>query len=102
MPYRFYIRSKRWIKKKVKHYSNPDNGVCNLCGSTKNLHVHHKTYIDKKGNRILGKEKPHHLVTLCRSCHNSLHKKIAEENKLKKLGTLAYYKSKRLVISARV
>lgn len=49
-----------------------DNSKCTLCGSTHNLHVHHKYYIDK--NRPWEYDKKA-LVTLCQSCHRNIHSK---------------------------
>ena len=49
-----------------------DNSRCTLCGSTHNLHVHHKYYINK--NRPWEYDKKA-LVTLCQDCHRNVHSK---------------------------
>lgn len=55
------IRDCNGIKNKLLE----QNGFCQLCGSIKNLELHHKTY-DETRNVIL----------LCRSCHRKLHFKL--------------------------
>lgn len=87
-----YLQSESWRKIKGRHYRKQENKVCSVCNSTQNLHVHHKTYIDKRGNQILGHEQSHHLQTLCRECHLDFHKKLKEEDRIRRLGTIAYYK----------
>ncbi len=43
---------------------------CSICGSKRNIEVHHKTY------ERAGVEKLEELVVLCRSCHNTQHAKV--------------------------
>lgn len=43
-----------------------------MCGTTKNIHTHHKTY------KRLGKETAHDLVLLCATHHFGCHAFIAE------------------------
>lgn len=43
------------------------NGSCEICGSSKNVDVHHKD-----GNYL--NNSPENLRRLCRSCHNRIHK----------------------------
>lgn len=40
---------------------------CLACGETEDLHLHHVTY------EHVGRERPWELVTLCASCHASVH-----------------------------
>lgn len=48
-----------------------DNDRCVLCGSTRNLDVHHKTPYLRREDQP-GIHDPTNLITLCRSCHNRL------------------------------
>lgn len=43
---------------------------CKICGSTRNLQVHHKTYARE------GRERLNDLVVLCKRCHNRQHTTI--------------------------
>lgn len=62
-----YINSPKW-KAKRQMVLERDNFRCRKCGTGKNLDVHHITY-DHLGNEPLDD-----LVTLCRDCHNDVHK----------------------------
>jgi hypothetical protein len=42
--------------------------VCVQCGSTEDIHRHHPDY-----------SKPLEIISLCRSCHNKLHKELSLE-----------------------
>jgi predicted nucleic acid-binding Zn ribbon protein len=43
-----------------------DNYKCQVCGSEKQLDIHHKKYINEMVN----------LITLCKSCHKKVHREI--------------------------
>jgi hypothetical protein len=48
-------------------------GHCEDCGSTGiRLELHHLTY-RRDGMTIFGRERPSHLVALCRGCHHARH-----------------------------
>ena len=64
--YKEYLQSPRWkaIRKRLyKEY----NYKCALCGSGKNLNVHHITYEN------LGEENDEDLTVLCQVCHKKIH-----------------------------
>ena len=64
--YEEYIKSSEWQETRQRILKR-DAFRCVLCGTTKNLHVHHITYEN------LGEEKDADLVTLCDYCHKRLH-----------------------------
>lgn len=45
-------------------------GYCTNCGKSRNIEVHHKTYVRE------GREHLNDLMVLCRSCHNIQHSKV--------------------------
>ena len=64
-------QSKEWRKIRQQRLAK-DNFRCqnkHWWPATKNLHVHHCNYNN------LGNEKLSDLITLCRSCHNKIHRK---------------------------
>lgn len=65
-----YLRSNRWRKKRQKVLER-DGHMCQNCGCdvSQFADVHHKTY------KRLYRERLSDLITLCRSCHNKIHKK---------------------------
>jgi len=70
MPYEDFLKTPYW-KSISKFIKNRDFNRCEICGSQKRLHVHHKTY-NHHGDEL------HHLddlITLCRTCHSSIHEK---------------------------
>jgi len=54
---------RRWILDRDFH-------TCQICGSKKNLCVHHKIYDDEKEIWDYADED---LITLCKDCHNDIH-----------------------------
>jgi 5-methylcytosine-specific restriction endonuclease McrA len=64
------LKDKRWLKKR-QTILKLDNYTCRHCGETKNLVVHHKTYIN---NRKAWQYPNELLITLCKKCHNEAHK----------------------------
>lgn len=61
-----YIQSKAWRAKREEALEY-HGAKCSVCGTTQNLHVHHKTY------ESLGHEKMKHLEILCKGCHENHH-----------------------------
>lgn len=62
----------RWKKIKDK-IINRDGNKCTKCGKTEKLCVHH---IDMSGDQLhqsTANNKEDNLITLCPSCHTSLH-----------------------------
>jgi hypothetical protein len=65
--YEDYIGSPEWQKKRIQAFYALGN-KCEVCGSSKNIHVHHNNY------GSLGNENPKaDLVILCDECHENLH-----------------------------
>lgn len=48
-----------------------DNGKCNFCGCSGDIHVHHIRPLSRGGTN-----EPYNLVTLCADCHRREHKDI--------------------------
>ena len=61
-----YLDSKEWADIKLDIRQNKGNR-CEICNSTKKLHVHHKTY------KRLFKEEYSDLMLVCEVCHNKIH-----------------------------
>lgn len=64
--YREYLRSETWQKKRSQRLAM-DGFKCQMCGSGKNLHVHHITYEHFSAEPI------HDLITVCDNCHRKIH-----------------------------
>jgi 5-methylcytosine-specific restriction endonuclease McrA len=79
MDYNKYLQTEHWNKtRKIKLLSR---NFCQICSSTKNLHIHHKYYKNKEGKSILFNEHNTKLITLCGSCHSLWHRYIKEIRK---------------------
>ena len=61
-----YLRSDEWAELRGEVLLR-DEFQCQVCGSKRNLEVHHVSYI------ALGNESLEDLTTLCRGCHQSIH-----------------------------
>ena len=61
-----YIKSEKWAKKKQELFQEKGK-KCELCGSTKHIHVHHLTYERIYNELIID------LQPLCRACHEKEH-----------------------------
>jgi len=72
--YNKYLRSPEWKAKKLLVLER-DNYKCQQCGYTNNLHVHHLTYENVTNEQL------DDLVTLCKRCHRSEHKKKVKNTK---------------------
>lgn len=64
--YREYIESASWSEIRLRRIKL-DRFTCQMCGTAKNLVVHHITY-DR-----LGHEDINDLITLCHDCHEKVH-----------------------------
>lgn len=64
-----YLKSAKWKTKRSRILAR-DNHRCVLCGSTSNLHVHHRSY------KRLYEEQDSDLTTLCSTCHTARHNKL--------------------------
>lgn len=60
--YRSYIRSDAWRALRGQALRRAGHR-CSWCGTSKRLHVHHRTY------KRLGHEQPRDLQVLCCRCH---------------------------------
>jgi hypothetical protein len=61
-----YMNSGEWARKRAQAFAFHGR-KCSVCGSTSDLHVHHKTYAR------LGREKMKDLTPLCSGCHANRH-----------------------------
>ena len=64
--YQAYLKSPKWQATRKRLYRAYEY-KCAMCGSPKNLNVHHITYEN------LGEEKDEDLTVLCQTCHSELH-----------------------------
>lgn len=67
MTYSEYINSPEWTATAAEAKMRA-NFRCQACGSSRELQVHHITYVR------LGQEDPKDLAVFCRSCHELLQK----------------------------
>ena len=65
-----YLSSKEWRLKRIQ-VKERDNYSCQLCGATKDLHVHHMSGYDQIPNEPIDC-----LITLCKFCHKAEHDKV--------------------------
>jgi hypothetical protein len=78
------LKTSRYNSKKIV-------GMCEKCGKNMGTEVHHLQYqkdSDEDGvivneDGILHKNKLSNLLTLCESCHNTIHKKNTKMKKIK-------------------
>lgn len=73
MSYGEYLQSPHWREVRAKRLEK-DGYRCAICGSTKDLNVHHLTYI-RKGDENIETD----LITVCHACHTMLHR-VAERS----------------------
>lgn len=66
----YYLRSNHWSAMRRDYKFT----MCQRCGSSQNLQLHHKTYYNRKGQSILWHERERHFETLCRDCHRKTHR----------------------------
>lgn len=79
-PYKEYKKQKtikKVSKKKVKvshetymQVYNRDNGICQMCGTNQNLHLHHILYRSQRRDLI---NEPTNCIMLCSECHELVH-----------------------------
>jgi len=82
--YQEYLSSQEWKNIKDIYYSEECNSVCESCGATKELQVHHHSY-----SAVGSPTEAMHLRTLCRTCHIEVHKKQSETGMSLKKATSA-------------
>lgn len=67
--YDSYIKSPEWQQKREVRFWI-DRNTCQMCGTDRNLEVHHLC-----SYRKLGSEDVYHdLVTVCHDCHQKIHR----------------------------
>lgn len=71
--YEEYLASEEWRQKRLKCFER-DGYRCCICGSAKNLRAHHLTY------ERIGHEDADDLLTVCKKCHEKLHKGDTDAN----------------------
>ena len=67
-----YFNSEVWREKRMQRLKL-DGFQCQMCGTAKNLRVHHITYEN------FGHEAMEDLITLCDNCHSKAHAKDLQE-----------------------
>lgn len=67
MSYDLYMKTEHWQRIRDRSLEEA-NYACRLCNTKTDLHVHHRTYVNR------GQERPWDVVTLCGSCHREFHK----------------------------
>lgn len=74
MRYEDYLLTTEW-KEKAQKRIEIDEGKCQMCGTTENIHVHHLTYHD------IFHENPYtDLVCLCEKHHKAVHRMMNRIN----------------------
>lgn len=63
-----YLQSSEWAEKRALVLKR-DHFKCQICNSSKDLHVHHRSYKNLGNERETGD-----LITLCAECHALFHK----------------------------
>jgi 5-methylcytosine-specific restriction endonuclease McrA len=53
----------------------PEKGHCGLCGTTEDLHIHHRDENNGRNGREVNNNEDN-LVSLCRGCHAGVHWKL--------------------------
>ena len=73
-----FLKSKKWKRIKDIYYSedNQDNRHCFICGSVKDLNIHHISYKGDLIEKTNGLIDPVNLVILCRNCHIQAHRDL--------------------------
>ena len=61
-----YLQSPEW-KAKRRHHLKLAHHSCQMCGSQRNLHIHHINYAN------LYRELDSDLAVVCESCHTAIH-----------------------------
>jgi hypothetical protein len=69
LPYAEYLKTAHW--QRVRTLALESAGyACELCSSTVDLEVHHRTY------ERLGFERPDDVIALCHDCHRDHHRAL--------------------------
>jgi 5-methylcytosine-specific restriction endonuclease McrA len=76
--YNKLLSTPQWRKRRIQILKR-DNYACRSCGSTQNLHVHHRQYhyFGNSGDKKLPWDyTDKYLITLCSDCHSKGHAKF--------------------------
>lgn len=76
MTYEEYLKSDHWIKFKEKVNRRKLHQECKICGSKRNLHLHHRHY-----RFLMHIHELNSIYRLCADCHQKVHD-IAKRNNL--------------------
>ena len=82
IPYQEYLRTSHWRRRRKTKINNA-GGVCQQCGTNKNLQVHHLHY------KSLWAEKDKDLEVLCGECHALRHE--IDEQARRHLNAIAFF-----------
>lgn len=71
-----------WRNFRADYYSNSNSEkrYCFICGTTKNLNLHHISYKGDKISGTFGLVDPVNILILCEKCHKTAHKKRKSSN----------------------
>jgi hypothetical protein len=69
-----YLKSPIWKDIKKAYFATHDK-KCAICGASRRINLHHMYYSDS------GTEQPEHLIPLCETHHEALHKHIGKSHK---------------------
>lgn len=67
MSYKNYLQGIHWQSVRKRFRNSKLSKCCYICGTIKNLNLHHKTY------KRIGKEKLNDLIYLCQTHHYQTH-----------------------------
>lgn len=87
--YRAYLNSPKWAEIREKIIFR-DGGMCRICGAGKNLQVHHL----RGRYRFHEEGHPEDLITLCDTCHQTIHRYFAVKDLQEARYALEAFKNK--------
>lgn len=74
MDYRKYLRSARWQRIRQRRLER-DGYRCRTCHATKQLQVHHASYVWRGRLWLIGEWlEMFDTITLCDTCHGAIHR----------------------------
>jgi hypothetical protein len=84
--YHKYLLSPEWQRKRLECFAIYGR-CCHLCQSTKEVHVHHRTY-----KNLMNENVEKELIPLCKKHHKSLHKFCDDQGQTIWNGTIKFFK----------
>lgn len=94
MRYSEYLQTDHW--KKTRQTKLREHKKCQICGSEKNIQIHHKQY------RWVGREPNGDLLTLCASCHALWHAHFSKKAVFSKKRRLKITRLLKLGVDKRI